>query len=455
MRFHYGQDAPLRLLESALEYATQVLPDPDFFLYTGDHVAHIDVTDEYLENAVATNVHTIEKYYPPTVQSGRLETTAIIGNADGNPDYHMEITDPDKETNPSIELISKPWNGSLSPSNLDLFTRRGYLELHLEERLAVLSLNTVPYSPSHVPDTSSLKDPFGQFKWLNETLTRLRSEAKFAYIVGHIAPFVDSYGGNPQWHEHYIETYKELVGRFSDVVKAQLFGHVHSIEFRLPRQQAAPSSHPLAPLFVTGSVSPFFKNNPSFMVWEYDPSTFDLLDFVVYGSNLSEADQNLEWAPLFRATESYGVPSLSSHFLADFVERVKTNMTLLDEFYWNMKAQSHQLPPCDNNVCQAKTLCTMQWWTSKQEFSNCVQHEIERLNHTSHVAVTPLPADIRASSFIALSSHDVLQILAWTVGSTLVLIVGVVLITRGLLGCGIVKSAEDRAEEYEDVYPLL
>ncbi|KAF4046367.1 hypothetical protein GN244_ATG01202 [Phytophthora infestans] len=38
----YGYDAPISLLTSALEYAKQVLPDPDFFLYTGDHAVHGD-----------------------------------------------------------------------------------------------------------------------------------------------------------------------------------------------------------------------------------------------------------------------------------------------------------------------------------------------------------------------------------------------------------------------------
>lgn len=83
----YGQDATVSLLESALAYAQQVLPEPDLFLYTGDHVAHGLFSDDYIAKALETNVATIEKYYPPSSSesdSDMLETTAILGNADGS-----------------------------------------------------------------------------------------------------------------------------------------------------------------------------------------------------------------------------------------------------------------------------------------------------------------------------------------------------------------------------------
>ncbi|GMF32026.1 unnamed protein product [Phytophthora lilii] len=81
----YFEDAPLPLLESALEFAKQhVVAEPELFLYTGDHVAHGLFTDEYIAKAVETNVHALENYYPSKGQDGRLEATAIIGNADAS-----------------------------------------------------------------------------------------------------------------------------------------------------------------------------------------------------------------------------------------------------------------------------------------------------------------------------------------------------------------------------------
>lgn len=193
MRMHYFEDAPLVLLQSALAFAQKVAPSPDFFLYTGDHVAHGLFSDEYIAATLEKNVKTIEKFFPPA-DFGRTdnsehggvarvkETTAIIGNADGSayhvsflatgrvratesdrlshsvcayvcgyvcasdPDYFMEVTDPNAHTNPSIEKVSKVWSSSLSASNFKAFNRRGYLTYELADKLHVLTLNTVPYS---------------------------------------------------------------------------------------------------------------------------------------------------------------------------------------------------------------------------------------------------------------------------------------------------------------------
>ncbi|KAJ0400316.1 hypothetical protein P43SY_002064 [Pythium insidiosum] len=446
----YGQDAPLALLESALTYAQSVLPNPDFVLYTGDHVAHGDFTDEYIARAVETNVRVIEKYFPPNT-TDMMETTAIIGNADGNPDYHMEVTDPDREVNPSIKLISKVWDDSLSPSNFAALNRRGYLRLPFDDKLVVLTLNTVPYSPSHVPNTSAMEDPFDQFAWLNATLADLRAQAKFAFIAGHIAPFVDSYGGNPQWHVHYIEKYRGIVSHYSDVIKAQVFGHVHSIEFRIPVDTTGQSSEDAmamqSPVLVSGSISPLFGNNPSFMVWDMDADTYEVLDYTVYGTNISEtAGEPLAWRPLFQASSAYGLESLSSSALKDLYARMEQDPSLLEDYYWNMKAQSHRLPPCTTAECRARILCTMKWWTTKGEYLACVSSASSLFTSTQRSA--PTQGD-------ALSPGDVATTIGVTVVASTVVIAFVVSVVGWLHRSGIVKTAEARRLEYENAFPML
>ncbi|GMF45726.1 unnamed protein product [Phytophthora fragariaefolia] len=142
----YGDDAPTNLLVSALEYAKRLLPEPDFFLYTGDHVVHGDLTDEYLAAAVEENVEIMAKYFAATDNGTTLDITAIIGNSDTSPDYTMNVTDPETEENPNIALISAAWKDTMSPSNLDWFNRRGYLAYALDVNVIVITLNTLPYS---------------------------------------------------------------------------------------------------------------------------------------------------------------------------------------------------------------------------------------------------------------------------------------------------------------------
>ena len=78
----YGKDAPMRLLVSALAYAKTVLPEPDLFLYTGDHVVRGELTDEYLAEVVEKNVKTMAEYYKASDSGKRTDITAIVGNAD-------------------------------------------------------------------------------------------------------------------------------------------------------------------------------------------------------------------------------------------------------------------------------------------------------------------------------------------------------------------------------------
>ncbi|CAI5730974.1 unnamed protein product [Hyaloperonospora brassicae] len=375
----YGNDAPMRLLVSALAYAKTVLPDPDLFLYTGDHVVRGELTDEYLAEVIEKNVKTMAEYYNVSDSGKMTGITAVVGNADTNPSYNMTITDPAIEENPEIASIAGAWQDSLSQTNLEWLKRRGYLAYTLGDNLTVLTLNTVPYSPDHVPDTSSVLDPFEQFAWLNASLAGLRSAGKYAYIVGHIPPVVDSFGGSPMWNETYIRTYKNIVCQYSDIIKTQLFGHVHSVEFRLPLARGLDSllhrdgvlvadeekdSSDLVPLFMVAAISPIFSSNPAFMVWDYDHTTYDLLDFTVHGGNISSLDGTVDWQPLFKASQEYGVSTLRASEIARFAARTATDARLLERYYFNSKAQSHLQPSCLDVSCQAKWQCSLYWWST-------------------------------------------------------------------------------------------
>ncbi|RLN78632.1 hypothetical protein BBJ28_00026662, partial [Nothophytophthora sp. Chile5] len=403
MAIAYGEDAPISLLVSALEYAKQLMPDPAFFLYTGDHAVHGELSDEYLAEVVETNVETMAEYYSTNDTS--LDVTAIIGNADTSPDYTMNVTDPEVEENPTIALLSGAWDGTLSKSNLDMFNHRGYLAYDFDANLVILTLNTLPYSPSHLPDTSNIPDPFEQFEWLNASLLELRSNKKLAYIVGHIPPIIDSYSGAPQWNETYIKTYKQIVDMYADVIKVQLFGHVHSIEFRLPisGNQATQSeqnaddadSSQLVPLFLVAAISPLFKNNPAFMVWDFDTTTYDILDFTVYGSNISDGSQELDWQPLFKASEEYGVSSLNASELGGFVARAAANPALLEQYYYNSKAQSYRQSSCLDATCQAQWQCSLYWWSTAADYEVCVSST--KLQQTAY-DTTPAATSVSSSA---------------------------------------------------------
>ncbi|KAG6963891.1 hypothetical protein JG688_00007955 [Phytophthora aleatoria] len=410
----YGYDAPISLLTSALEYAKQILPNPDFFLYTGDHAVHGNPSDEYLAEAVNVNVETMAQYFSGSGNE-TLNATAVLGDTDTK-NYTMNVTDPSSEENPTIEVVSPAWSDSLSATNLKDLKTRGYLSYKLDEKLVLLTLNTVPYSPKHKPDATIETDPFGQFAWLNATLWGLRNGNRFAYIAGHIPPIIDAQDGSPMWEASYIDSYKKIVTQYADVIKAQIFGHTHSIEFRLPLTAEMESQDPddviagdnsdqslqLVPLFMSAAISPIFYNNPAFMVWDFDPSTYDLMDFTVYGTNLSDDNETpLDWMPLFKASTAYNVTSLSWSEMNNFIVNAATDSALVERYYYNSQAQSYQQTSCEDTVCLTWYLCSMMWWSTPEDYTACLAAG-SRLESTSAAAST-LPTPLVLASIAILT----------------------------------------------------
>ncbi|ETL81109.1 hypothetical protein L917_18497 [Phytophthora nicotianae] len=354
MQFKYGNDAPITMLKSALEFAKKLMPDPDFFLYTGDHVVHGDLTDKFLADTIETNVKTVARYYSTKDNDTNLDITVLLGNADTTPDYTMNLTDPEAETNPSITLISAAWEDILSTSNLDWFNHRGYRVFDLDENLAVLTLNTVPYSPSHSPDTTNISDPFGQF-----ATKRCSSSGTLA--------------SSPISSDIFLPLSTRIAAP-----RSQFFAHVHSIEFRIPLTseqlvQEETEGTELVPLFMSAAISPIYNNNPEFMIWDFDANSYEVLDFTVYGTNISSDSQEVDWKPLFKASTAYGVNSLRTTELNALVSRLASDSALLEQYYYNSKVQSYLQSPCVDVACQSKWLCTTQWYTTSEDFEACVK----------------------------------------------------------------------------------
>jgi sphingomyelin phosphodiesterase acid-like 3 len=264
--------------------------------------------------------------------------------------------------------------------------------------------------PKHSPDTTNETDPFDQFAWLNATLFGLRNGGKFAYIVGHIPPIIDAQDGSPMWEAAYIATYKNIVAQYSGIIKAQIFGHMHSVEFRLPLTADMESQDPvdvlgadndtgtsnsseLVPLFMSAAISPIFYSNPAFMIWDFDATSYDLLDFTVYGANLSERSTTaLDWQPLFKASTAFNVSSLSWSEINSFVVNAASDSALVQQYYYNSQAQSYQQNACEDSVCLAWYLCSMLWWSTPEDFTACLAagSRLESTSSASVVSSTPL-----------------------------------------------------------------
>lgn len=214
----------------------------------------------------------------------------------------------------------------LTTNDKDTFLRGGYYSRTFHNNtLTVLSLNTVLYSGyiQPAPSKKNGDDPGRQFAWMRMMLSDCRERGTEAIIVGHIPPAVGSFRHTQLWKEDYIQTYYEIVKEFDNLITAQLFGHLHSDEFRVGLADDESSSSDTTanysmipsmttPILLGPSITPLHGNDPSFRLVKYDRGgsekdhgKYRILD---YDSNRFSFGTG-NWSKLYTFSEAYGAAS--------------------------------------------------------------------------------------------------------------------------------------------------
>eukprot|EP00588_Corethron_pennatum_P023523 CAMPEP_0194340934 /NCGR_PEP_ID=MMETSP0171-20130528/88043_1 /TAXON_ID=218684 /ORGANISM="Corethron pennatum, Strain L29A3" /LENGTH=470 /DNA_ID=CAMNT_0039106077 /DNA_START=146 /DNA_END=1558 /DNA_ORIENTATION=- len=353
-----GCDSPVDLVRSSLDYAQSIVSEPDFFLITGDLCRHKndDVNVVAMLSGVADEMR---QSYNNTV------FVPSMGNNDVVPDYHLDVLGGDNQLGEIREALSDIFPRTRN----DTFARGGYLSVNVPGGAAVvLSLNTVIYSVWHSPNSTGVGDPFGQFAWLEMELATMRREGQWIYVSGHIPPTVGSYRRTQLWHGKYLDRYLALMLEYSDVVAAQLFGHVHSDEFRA----ASLGGKPLPPLLMTGALTPVYSNNPNFRVVRYNRLDGTILDYDTYFFDVAKANDAAvqpQWkiSPSFR--EAFGVPDMSAGSLSSVADTIASSEKAGATFLSRRKADIFE-PPCFR-PCRARWNCTLRA-SSLEEYRGCL-----------------------------------------------------------------------------------
>lgn len=296
-----------------------------------------------------------------------------IGNNDVQPDYDLVP----EANSTALRLLADSWVGELTPGEYAEMVAGGfYARDVVPGRLTVLSLNTIIYSAKHVPDSTGLADPFGQFAWLEQQLTNASDTGRAVYVMGHIPPVLESYRmGRRQWHAGYVHRYLTLMRQFALTIRAQFFGHFHSDEFRVEPGCGAP------PIFITSAITPMYLNAPSFRVVICDPDTFDLVDYEQVVQH-----ENGTWFELYRGSQ------LFSNLTCDGL-----TSALGESDFWRQFSDTHRYP-----VHEDKALALVQWrcllgTITEDQFATCVDAAIT----TAAPNLTPrsdLASDHRATT---------------------------------------------------------
>lgn len=356
-----GCDSPLSLIKSAVLAAKDVWPEPDFVLVTGDLARHGMDRLDHPEAALKEIFDAIAQLFKDNFPS----IIFCLGNNDGRADYFFNVSDPEVLG----MAISSDLNSTFVGVEAKMFLGGGYYARSISDhghsdKVKVLSLNTVIYSIEHLPRSSS-NDPLGQFAWLESVLSEARANGGYVMVVGHIPPTIGSYRKSQFWQDRYLDRYLALVDEYADVVSAQLFGHLHSDEFRvLPF-----SSEDAPPLLLTSSVTPVYGGNPSFRVVSYDTERGNIADYTTYYLNLVNKNTSSAWHKLYSFREAYGAGNLTASTMQTIVDSIGDGGKAMDTFISNQRIGAPQA--FCGEQCRAEWACVLTAATRKQ-YDACV-----------------------------------------------------------------------------------
>jgi sphingomyelin phosphodiesterase acid-like 3 len=380
---HVGCDSPPALLHETLRHAQQSIQDKgdiDFVVVTGDLCRH---GNDMLKNPVTSTQNILMKVIEAIqVIAPDAHIIASVGNNDFTPDYYIDVEKRDNNT--LLNMVTDAFQSIfISSAEESSFRSGAYLARNVSENLTVISLNTVMYSSNHAPEQTHIDDPLGQFEWLTNQLQLARATGRRVYIVGHVPPSIGSYRRAQQWHESYIIRYYEIIQDFfPDVIAAQLFGHLHTDEFRLVNPTSSSSKVNSYPLFMTSSITPIYGSNPSYRLVDYETATGQLLDYDTFYFDITKNASSPSWthAPSFR--QAYNVSDMSSESIESIVRRLSddsdgSNKALWDAFLSRQNVHSSSSNDdddentCDDSYCHREWLCTITSITEK-EYEDCV-----------------------------------------------------------------------------------
>jgi sphingomyelin phosphodiesterase acid-like 3 len=184
------------------------------------------------------------------------------------------------------------------------------------------------------------------------------------------APTVGRYRHSQLWQDHYLERYFSILKNYREIVLGQLFGHLHSGEFRLlhhPQEKTIQY-----PMLLSSALTPIYGANPSFRVVQYKEDSGLILDYDTYYLDLVSQEPN--WSQIKSFRESFQVPDMSTSSLETILQNLMSNpqnASLWDVFLSRKSAHSTIPETCDEE-CRYDWICTFQSIT-KNDYNDCVR----------------------------------------------------------------------------------
>jgi len=342
----YNCDIPIWTFMEMFDQIQEIQPQPDFVLITGDYTPH-DVWNQTKDDII-NRLHNVSailrKYYPDT------PVFFINGNHDAYPvdQYNTHPIDSAHLDDFvwSRELFAQEWATWLPEDALKTILIGNYYTALARPGLRIVAINTQWGDNLNFYLLLQENNQQNQTDWLTQVLLSAREAQEKVLIIGHIPSGLTFEGP-------YVQNYLDLVTTFSDVVAGQFFGHTHEDQFEVVNDI---NGSPVGVLYIAPSVTTFANRNPSFRFYQYDTSTFEVLDYYQYIMNLTDANltDKPQWVLEYSALSEYSMTDLSPSSWMDLTNRMENDDELFQTWFRNYMTQ---VPATCTGTCVEQYLC--------------------------------------------------------------------------------------------------
>ncbi|GJN94375.1 hypothetical protein Rhopal_007454-T1 [Rhodotorula paludigena] len=368
---HKKCDAPPALVESMFRAVDEFVPNNTFTIFTGDVV----------ESAVwAVNEPNVTADLHAWHSDMRPVSYPVIGNHDVSPvnAFPRSTSSTGFASDWVFELTARDWKKWIGRAAAEqVRTMSGcYARVHPGTNLKIISLNTNYWYKQNFwlyDSDQPVWDPNGILTWMANELDAAEEAGQRAWIIGHM-PF-----GKVDAMRDQSNYAGQIFQRYHNTIAAHFYGHSHVDEFEIAypdyNDRRAETANGIA--YISGALTPT-SGNPVFRVYDIDPDTYEVMDFVPHFTNRSEAAFQVDpvWKPYYSARESYGSyldpphpanASLNATFWHRVTEVFERNQTVFQLFNTRL-SRGGKIEDCSGPVCKNNTICMLR---SMRSESNC------------------------------------------------------------------------------------
>lgn len=334
---NYNCDLPQATLNSAVNIlAAQNL---DFIIWTGDTPAHDSTLTESQKLASVKSVTQLlwSKF------SDVVPIYPIFGNQECFFDHQYQFTGQNWLTNGLAPLWS-PWIGTAAAASLQSYGR--YSLIHRNTDLKIIAINTMACDQKNFWLLANVTDPGGNIQFLWNELESAEQNNQYVYIIGHIPPGSDTCLST--WSKHY----SVLITRYSNIIRGQFFGHLHTDELRISKDQ---SGTPNGLQFISPSLDPLNYHNPSFRIYQSDFLSKSVKTYTQYRMDLSAA--NPSFFEAYEFLSYYLVRNMLPGTIQNLAAGMKSNEMVAMKYISNKYTASPATPVGCDEECLSDNYC--------------------------------------------------------------------------------------------------